>query len=478
MPRRTGCLFACLALSGSPGCAERSRGEAAPAERAAAAQASAERAAAAQASAERAAAAQASAERAAAAQASAGLDAARRLALAAPAGAGAIDREIQALSRRLERAPGGPDLWSALGHAWIRKARASGDPSLYRNAGACADVALALAEDHRAALNLRGLALLHDQRLAEARDAAEQVLSRDGGDVVALGTLSDASLELGLFQAAAEAAQRMVDLRPGLPSYARAARLRWLQGDAAGARQLFHLARRAGDPREPEALAWTLAQAATVSWHEGDYEAADRGFAQALAAQGEYAPALAGRARVALARGAWGRAVELLERASRRSPDAEIAWLLGDARAAAGDPAGAAEAYARVVASGRRADRRTLALYYATKGLERDEAVRLAAAERAVRGDIYTEDACAWALYRAGELTEARAASDRALALGTRDARLLYHAGAIRIALGARKEGERLVRAALDLNPRFDMTGAAEAERILARRRGPRGPAR
>ncbi|MGK3999789.1 tetratricopeptide repeat protein [Sorangium sp. So ce1024] len=213
-------------------------------------------------------------------------------------------------------------------------------------------------------------------------------------------------------------------------------------------------------------------------WHEGDHEAADRVFERALAAHDEYPPALAGRARVALARGAWGRAVELLERAHRRSPEPTTAWLLGDAGTAAGDHASAAQAYASVVDAGRRSDRRTLARYYATKGLERDEALRLAAAERGVRADIYTEDAHAWALYRAGKLTEARAASDRALALGTRDARLLYHAGAIRIALGDLKEGERLVRAALALNPGFDMTGAAEAERLLARRKPPLGSAR
>ncbi|MGK3985336.1 tetratricopeptide repeat protein [Sorangium sp. So ce136] len=461
MLRRTGCLFACAALSGSLGCTERPRADAGPAAPAPAAPAPA-----------------APAPAAPAADAPSGLEAARRLALAAPAGASPLDREIEALSRRLERAPGGADLWSALGHAWIRKARASGDPSLHDRACACAELALAHAGDDRASLNLRGLVLLHGGRFAEARDAAEQVLARDEGDALALGTLSDAALELGLFEVAARAAQRMVDQRPGLPSYARAAHLRWLQGDAATAKRIIRLAIDAGDPREPEALAWTLSQAAMMLWHEGDHEAADRVFARALAAQGEYPPALVGRARVALARGAWGRAVELLERAHRQSPDAATAWLLGDARTAAGDHAGAAEAYARAVDAGRRSDRRTLALYYATKGLEREEALRLAAAERGLRADIYTEDAHAWALYRAGKLPEARAASDRALALGTRDARLLYHAGAIRIALGDLEEGERLVRTALDLNPRFDMTGAAEAEQLLARRKRRPGSAR
>lgn len=397
------------------------------------------------------------------------LSAARALALQAPPGASAADLEIAALARRLQAAPGGAELWSALGSAWIKKARAASDPALYRNASACAEIALSIAERDRAALNLRGLVLLHERRFTEARDAAERALALDEGDAVALGTLSDASLELGRFDVAVEAAQRLMDQRPSLPSYARAAHLLWLQGDVAAARQAIRLAMDAADPREPEALAWVLVQDATMLWHEGDHDAADRGFARALSVLGEYPPALAGRARVALARGAWGRAVELLERARRRSSDAEIAWLLGDARASAGDAAGAAQAYAEVVALGRQADRRTLALYYATKDLERAEALRLAGEERATRGDVHTEDVLAWALYRAGRLEEARAASDRAMALGTRDAWLLYHAGAIRIALGRVAEGERLVRAALALNPKFDTTGASEAERLLAR---------
>lgn len=114
-------------------------------------------------------------------------------------------------------------------------------------------------------------------------------------------------------------------------------------------------------------------------------------------------------------------------------------------------------------------DGRTLALFYATQDREHDEALRLAERERKVRDDLHTEDVYAWALYRAGRIAEARAASDRAIALGTKDARLLYHAGAIRIAAGDRASGAKLVEEALWLNPAFDRTGAAEAARLLGR---------
>ncbi len=154
------------------------------------------------------------------------------------------------------------------------------------------------------------------------------------------------------------------------------------------------------------------------------------------------------------------------------APLPQTAWLLGDARAAAGDAAGARAAYDRVVQGGRAFDRRTLALFYATQGIETDEAVRLAEQERAVRGDLYSEDAFAWALFRAGRLAEAGRAAGRALRLGTQDARLLYHAGAIKIASGERTEGLALVRRAVALNPEFDAIGATEARALLARDSG------
>jgi tetratricopeptide (TPR) repeat protein len=118
-----------------------------------------------------------------------------------------------------------------------------------------------------------------------------------------------------------------------------------------------------------------------------------------------------------------------------------------------------------VVAEGRKSDRLTLVAFYATKNLSSDEALRLIEAERAERGGVYVDDAYAWALFRAGRIAEARDVSDRAISLGTPDARLLYHAGAIRLAAGDR-QGLSLIQRALALNPQFDWTGANEAAQL------------
>jgi tetratricopeptide (TPR) repeat protein len=391
------------------------------------------------------------------------------LALADPGGSSDIDLEIRRLQKRVGKVAERMDAWLLLGRAWVRKARESADPGYYLHGGACAEVVLSRDPDSAPAQNLSALVLLNHHRFAEARDAAEQILQRDSDDLLALGTLSDASLALGRFEDAVAAAQKRNDLKPDLPSYSRASYLRWLQGDIAAAKSIARAALRAGDPRDPEPGAWVTVQAAMIFWHEGDHDGADRGFEEALKRVQDYPAALVGRARVAMARGDHARAAELLERAYERSPRVETAWLLGDAREAAGDAPGAEDAYALVTGRGPQHDDRTLALFHATRNRDIEEAVRLARKEAKTRGDIYTQDTLAWALYRRGLFEEARAASDRAIALGTKDAVLLYHAGAIRIASGRRVEGEKLVREALRLNPHFDRTGAAEAEQLLGR---------
>jgi tetratricopeptide (TPR) repeat protein len=173
---------------------------------------------------------------------------------------------------------------------------------------------------------------------------------------------------------------------------------------------------------------------------------------------------------VALGQGRPVEASALLEEAFAKRPLAETAGLLADARRLSGDGPGAEAAEREVFREGRGGDGRTLSLYLSTHAKGTDEALALAQRELATRDDVYTEDALAWALYRAGRAREAQMASDKATALGTPDARLLYHAGAIRLLAGDRAAGVSLVRRALALNPGFDAVAVPEARALLAAR--------
>lgn len=195
--------------------------------------------------------------------------------------------------------------WVSVGHAFVRLARTQTRPELYRNVEACAARALAVAPSDADALHLRGIVMMDAHQFVQARALAQQLIERDADDVGAWGLLSDASLELGAIPEATTAAQRMMDLKPSLLSYGRAAHLRFVAGDAAGALELYGLAIAAGrhlKDREPSA--WMMVQAALVFLDKGDYAGAEAGFDAALREVPSYEPALAGKRQAAQARAA------------------------------------------------------------------------------------------------------------------------------------------------------------------------------
>lgn len=394
------------------------------------------------------------------------------LALAKANGTAAVDVEIQRLQAALEARKLDPssDYWTVLGRAWIRKARETQDPGYFQNAAAVARVILDADQASVLGLGLRAQVELNRHDFREARDTASAILSRKDDDLVALGVLADATLELGEVEESEKAVQRMLSLKPNLASYIRASYLKWLRHDSKGAKEAARLAIDAGNDRsDPEPLAWTLVQAAMIFWQQGDVDGAEAGFAKALGTFADFPPALVGKGRVALARGDGKLAVSYLEKAYRLSPLADTAWALVDAQTMAGDLDSAKKTQATLEKTGKLADPRTLGVFWATRKEHTEEALTLLTEERKHRGDLATLDGLAWALHRAGRDKEALVESDRARRLGTIEAPLLFHAGAIRLALGGAHtaEGKKLLREASALRRALDPSSAAELATLL-----------
>ncbi|MCK6544792.1 tetratricopeptide repeat protein [Myxococcota bacterium] len=404
------------------------------------------------------------------ARAKAALEELKVLALAPSPGGSKVDARITELAAQAARTPDKVDTWILLGRAWVQKARLSADPGYYLHADAAAQVALALKPEYPLALGLRGLVMMNDHRFAEARELARSVLARDPEELTALGVLADAELELGDLEASAAATQRMIDLKPNLPSYSRAAYVRWLTGDVREAKRIMWLAIDAGrDQRDPEPGAWAIVEAAKIFLAEGDYPGAEAGFDRALQRLPSYPPALLGKARAALAQGRASEAAPLAKQSFEASRLAEAAWVWGEAERAAGRDDRASEAFTAVVQTGRQGDKRTLAAFFAEENRDLDEALRTIEGELRHRGDVYSHDAHAWALHRLGRHAEAKAASDRALVHGTRDPVMLFHAGAIRVALGETSAGLDRVREALRLGLAAHPAALKEAKALVAR---------
>ncbi len=343
------------------------------------------------------------------------------------------------------------------GKSWVAHARDASDPGAYMHADACAQLALDIDPRHGGAKTLRLLVMLNDHRFEEAKTLAETIVKERPEDHSAWGSLSDALLELGDIAGATEAAQKMVDLKPNLPSYARASYLAWLQNDPIAAKiyiQQAHGAGRGQALREPQA--WVLTEAAQLFWHEGDLKGAEAGFDLALKRQPGYPDALAGKGRIALARNDLATAIPLLEESFARKEAVKTAWWLTKAYAQAGDKQRAAQTDALIRKMGRSQDPQTLGMYLATTSRDAADltlAVSLLKIEFEARQGPYTRTAYAFALAKAGKAQEAQEVIDPVVAMKTPDAELLARLAIIRAANNQAKESKALEARARALNP-------------------------
>jgi tetratricopeptide (TPR) repeat protein len=222
----------------------------------------------------------------------------------------------------------------------------------------------------------------------------------------------------------------------------------------------------------PENTAYVLSLLATLLLHDGDPEAAQRTYDQALAIVPDHAPSLAGLGRLAAGRGELDQAIEWFSRASAILPLPEYVIALGEAQDAAGDSTAADNSYALAraeiqlfEAAGTEVDLE-LALFEADHG-DAARALQLATAAYSKAPTLRAADALGWALHRLGRDDEARRRADEAIRLGSRDPLLRFHRGAILAALGEDAEARRDLALALEIDPGFSATGAAEARRVL-----------
>jgi tetratricopeptide (TPR) repeat protein len=378
------------------------------------------------------------------------------VALAAHSGDAKVDREIARLQQEI-RSNAKPFQTAAmiekLGWSFVEKARESFDPGFYKLAEQCAlcleskqgesqsaDRPLSTPRSIRsAALLLRGHALHNLHHFGEAEKIARELVETRGL-AYDYGLLGDALIEQGKTDEAALAYQKMMEMRPGPQAYGRAAHLRWLKGDADGARALMLMSAQAAGQGDPESAAWAWSKLAIYELQAGEVKRARAACDAALRTRSEYAPGLLALGRVLLAENKVGEAIDALERAAHINPLPEYQWALADALRAANRDADAAEVERQIAATGPANDPRSYSLFLATRGRDPEVALRLAEKELKIRRDVYTLDALAWAQSAKGDAAEAWKTMRSALALGTADGRLYLHAATIAAQAGENRE--------------------------------------
>jgi tetratricopeptide (TPR) repeat protein len=389
---------------------------------------------------------------------------------------GDLAHTIAGLQQRLNQVPDDWRAFASLGLAYVQQARVTADPSYYPKAQGVLRRSLELQpqDNEEALVGMAALAAArHDFAAALRFGLRARKVNRYDANVY--GVIGDAQVELGRYDDAFATFQTMVDTKPGLSSYARVSYARELQGDVSGAIVSMEAARQvAGTGAD---VAWSSYQLGELYFNSGRIARAEREYRRGVQADPDYVPNEVGIAKAAWARGDLTAAVEGYADAVRRFPSPEYVAALGDLYTSTGDREMARRQYELVraeadlfAANGVNTDLE-VALFDADHGDPR-AALHAARAEWRRRTSVQVADALGWALHVNGRDHEAAPYARRALALGTRNALFMYHAGMIQLGLGHNGRAGALLRTALDVNPSFSIMHAPIARRAVASLRG------
>lgn len=386
--------------------------------------------------------------------------------------AATLDGLVEQLQTRLEAVPQDHLSWSTLGIAYVQQARVTADPSYYPRAEGALNESLDVEPDDNF-LAYAGLSSLASGRheFAKAKEFAEQGLEINDFSSILWGALSDAELQLGNYDAATEAVERMLELSPDTSSLARASYLAELRGDIPLATSLMEQALEGAGTPTDQAFAITIL--GDLKFNAGEPGPALTLYNQARELAPQDATALYGKARAEAALGQNETALEHYETLVEQSPEPSYLIAYGELLESLGRTEQAQDQYDVV---------EVVQQLFEANGVESDAAPVLFLADHGAPEQALDEaetaiekrpflamyDAYAWALHVNGRDEDALVAIENALQLGTPNALLYYHSGQIKLGLGDVAGGRADLARALEINPFFDPLDAPVAMSTLA----------
>jgi tetratricopeptide (TPR) repeat protein len=222
------------------------------------------------------------------------------------------EQSIATAKKEVEAKPAQFSGYNELAIAFLRRAREADNDTYLALAEEAIKKSLELAPNNFEGEKIHVWLLLDRHEYPAALEAAKILNKKTPDDVQVYGFLTDANSELGDYPAAENAAQWMLNLRPGnLAGLINAAHLRELFGDDDGAYELLDMAYQATVPTETEELAWLLNQMGRLRYVEGRTDDADHLLKQALKIFPGYSYALGNLAQVRITQKQYGEAVTL-----------------------------------------------------------------------------------------------------------------------------------------------------------------------
>ncbi len=199
-----------------------------------------------------------------------------------------LERAVVQATAALRQRPSDVSAAVLLSDAVLRQTRVENDPRLAGSAEQALRRVLSVESDSYDARRMLATVLLSPHRFREAISEATRARVLRPEDEWNDGVIGDAHLELGEYEQAFAAFDRMMARRPSAAAYARVSYARELQGDLDGAILLMTMAREATSPHDPEAEAWHDAQLGHLYIEQGRPREARRYFERAAFAFPEH----------------------------------------------------------------------------------------------------------------------------------------------------------------------------------------------
>lgn len=318
------------------------------------------------------------------------------------------------------------------------------------------------------ALVFKSLIYMSQHHFADGLVIAHQAQQVNPYNAYVYGLLVDGNVEMGHYDSAVVYADKMVSVRPDLTSYSRVSYLREIYGDYKGAIAAMKMAVEAGGQGD-EYTEWTRYQLASLYEKTGDFKTADTLYNISLGMRPDYAYAMAGLGRVALANNDYNKAMMYFERADSMISDNSLKEELVDIYRQAGKTAKADETAKAVIDDlqknaqagdkdaniGHYADRE-LAYAYLKIG-DKEKALEHAMMEYNRRPDnIDVNETVAWVYYSRGEYDKAMPYIKVALKTHSKNPVLLSRAALIFYKAGDKTEAKNLLAETTPTNPYID----------------------
>lgn len=379
----------------------------------------------------------------------------------------AAKKNVDNLIAKLKAKPGDTKTALALANAYIIESRISGNIAYYDKAALkTVDNIIEKEPKNYEALMLKSLLQLSQHHFAEGLETAKLAVSIDSNSAFIYGLLVDAHVEMGNYNEALAAADKMVSIRPDLRSYSRIAYLREIYGDYPGAINAMKLAVAAGIPAE-EATEWCRVQLGRLYENMGEINNAAFQYNVSLAARPGYAYAIAGLGRIASFEKKYDSAIYYYQQAAALMPaDLGIKENLANACNNAGQKDKATSLNTALIDEmnknakaliddpdmGHYSDKEQAYVYLQNNNL--DKALDYAKAEYKRRpNNIEVNEMMAWVYYKRNEIDKALPYINAAFITNSKNPVLLCTAGLIYLKKGEKEKGKKMLSIGLKNNP-------------------------